>query len=234
MREIAAGLWTVEVPLRFLGIEVGRRMSVVRLEGDGLWLHSPAPLTGELRASLEALGEPRYVVAASAVHGHRFMEQYRNRYPDLELFAAPGLDRRRKDLAFDGLLGTTPDPRWRDEIDQTVFLGHLLPEVLFFHRASRTLIVGDLLVHERRPEAPLATRLGWRLEGGVRLPGHAPEPSRDDEKPAGRSLRGQANPRLGLRSHHRWSRRGRRERRQSRVRAGDELASHVTTESLIR
>ena len=106
VREIAAGLWTVEVPLRFLGIEVGRRMSVVRLEGDGLWLHSPAPLTGELRASLEALGEPRYVVAASAVHGHRFMEQYRNRYPDLELFAAPGLDRRRKDLAFDGLLGT--------------------------------------------------------------------------------------------------------------------------------
>ena len=165
VREIAAGLWTVEVPLRFLGIEVGRRMSVVRLEGDGLWLHSPAPLTGELRASLEALGEPRYVVAASAVHGHRFMEQYRNRYPDLELFAAPGLDRRRKDLAFDGLLGTTPDPRWRDEIDQTVFLGHPLPEVLFFHRASRTLIVGDLLVHERRPEAPLATRLGWRLEG---------------------------------------------------------------------
>jgi hypothetical protein len=165
MREISPELWVVEAPLRFLGIEVGRRMTVVRLRGGELWMHSPAPLTDELRASLASLGEPRFMVAASALHGHRFMEQYRDAYPNLELFAAPRLDRRRKDLAFDGLLGTTPDRRWGNELDQTVFLGHLLPEVLFCHRASRTLIVGDLLVHEARPGAPLATRLAWRLEG---------------------------------------------------------------------
>jgi hypothetical protein len=157
----------VETPLRFLGIEVGRRMTVVRLGGEngGLWVHSPAPLTESLRVWLDSVGEPRFVVAASAIHGHRFMEQYREAYRGVELFAAPGLDRRRKDLAFDGLLGSVADPRWSDHLDQALFLGHLVPEVLFLHRASRTLIVGDLLVNERRPTAPLATRLAWRLEG---------------------------------------------------------------------
>ena len=165
MREIATDLWVVETPLRFFGIEVGRRMTIARLRSGELWIHSPAPLTKELRAALDSLGQPRFVVAASALHGHRFMEQYRDAYPAVELFAPPGLDRRRKDLAFDGLLGTTPDPRWSDEIDQAPFAGHLIPEVAFLHRRSRTLIVGDLLVHERRQSAPLATRMAWRMEG---------------------------------------------------------------------
>ena len=92
------------------------------------------------------------------------MEQYRRSYPEIELFAPPILDRRRKDLAFDGLLGSAPDPRWSAELDQTVFLGQVLPEVLFLHRASRTLIAGDLLV-QISSDAPLATRLVWRLDG---------------------------------------------------------------------
>lgn len=172
MRQLAPDLWVVETPLRFLGVEAGRRMTIARLRDGGLWLHSPAPLTGELRASLDALGPPRFVVAASAVHGHRFMEQYREAYPDLELWAAPGLDRRRKDLAFDGLLGSVPDPRWSDDIDQAVFLGHLVPEVLFRHRASRTLIVGDLLTAVETDRAmPASARLAWRLEGVYGRPG---------------------------------------------------------------
>src|SRR5436309_5795621 len=115
MRKIAPALYVVEGPLRGpafgipkLSVEVGRRMTVCRLSSGELWIHSPAPLTVELRKSLDALGKPRFVVAANAYHGHVFMEQYRDAYPGLELFAAPGLDRRRKDLSFDGLLGSIP------------------------------------------------------------------------------------------------------------------------------
>jgi uncharacterized protein DUF4336 len=166
MKALTPELWVVETPLRVFGLECGRRMTVVRLAGGGLWLHSPAPLTNELRASLDALGGPRFVVAASAIHGHRFMEQYRDAYPAVELFAAPGLDRRRKDLAFDALLGSNPDPRWTDDLDQAVFLGGLITEVVFLHRDSRTLILGDLLQLIRPgPRMTLASRLAWRLEG---------------------------------------------------------------------
>ena len=153
-----------EVPLRFMGIEVGRQMTVARLRNGDLWIHSPAALTGELRSALEALGEPRYVVAPSAIHGHTAMGEYRSAFPDVRLLAPPILDRRRKDLAFDGLLGSTPEPEWSSELDQAVFLGQMLPEVLFFHREGRTLIAGDLVV-QITPDAPLVTRLAWRLDG---------------------------------------------------------------------
>jgi hypothetical protein len=167
MRELGPGLWVVETPLRAFGMECGRRMTVVRLARGGLWLHSPAPLTDRLRASLEALGEPRFVVAPSALHGHVFMEQYRDAYPSIELAAGPGLDRRRKDLAFDALLGSVPDPRWSDDLDQIVFLGGFIPEVVFLHRMSRTMIVADLVqkVELGAPGLSLAGRLAWGAYG---------------------------------------------------------------------
>jgi hypothetical protein len=145
MKPIAPGLWTLETPLRFRGVEVGRRMTVVGLRGGGLLVHSPAALSDELGQSLAGLGEVRFVVPASSMHGHLFMEQYRAAYPACELFGAPGLDRKRTDLIFDGLLGSAPDPRWSDDLDQGAILGHrFVTEIVFLHKASRTLIVGDL------------------------------------------------------------------------------------------
>jgi hypothetical protein len=145
MKPIAPELWVVETPLRFRGIEVGRRMTVVRLEDGALVIHSPAPLTARLREELTELGDVRFVVPASNMHGHLFMEQYREAFPEVELFSAPDLDRKRKDLAFDGALGDAPDPRWGEVLDQAAVFGHrFVTEIVFLHRPSRTLIVGDL------------------------------------------------------------------------------------------
>lgn len=145
LRPLAPALWVVETPLRFLGMQVGRLMTVVRLADGGLLVHSPAELGDELRKELDALGEVRVVVPASSLHGHLFMEQYRAAYPRAALFAAPGLERRRKDLTFDGALGDEPDSRWRDDLDQMRFEGHRnLTEIPLFHRRSRTLVLGDL------------------------------------------------------------------------------------------
>jgi glyoxylase-like metal-dependent hydrolase (beta-lactamase superfamily II) len=146
MKPIASDLWVVETPLRFRGIEVGRRMTVVRLGSGDLWVHSPAPLSLELREALAELGDVRFVVPASNMHGHLFMEQYRAAYPDVELFSAPGLEQKREDLAFDGSLEDVPDRRWREDLDQAPVPGHrFVTEIVFFHRPTRTLIVGDLL-----------------------------------------------------------------------------------------
>lgn len=145
LSEIASELWVVEQPLRYLGFEVGRRMAVIRLAGGGLLIHSPASLSTELRAALDRLGDVRFVIAPSALHGHLYMEQYRNAYPQVKLFAAPGLPRKRKDLRFDGLLSGAPEPEWRDDLDQMAFEGwRRLNEIEFFHMKTRTLITGDL------------------------------------------------------------------------------------------
>lgn len=159
LSEIAPELWVVEQPLRYLGFEAGRRMAVVRLADGELLIHSPARLSTELRAALDRLGEVRFVIAASELHGHLYMEQYRDAYTQVKLFAAPGLPRKRKDLRFDGQLSRLPEPEWRDDLDQMVFEGwRRLHEVEFFHRKTRTLITGDLCCNFG-PRWPLTTRL---------------------------------------------------------------------------
>jgi hypothetical protein len=158
MKSIASELWVVETPLRFRGIEVGRRMTVVRLASGALWVHSPAPLRPELRWALAEVGDVRFVVPASSMHGHLFMEQYRDAYPGVELFSAPGLERKRKDLTFDGTLEDGPDPRWREVLDQVPVLGHrFVTEIVFLHRPTGTPIVGDL-VFAIGESAPVAMR----------------------------------------------------------------------------
>lgn len=158
-------LYTYEEPLRFYGFEIGRIATVIELSSGGLLVHSPAELTPAFRRGLEELGEVRFVVSASKLHGHRYMEQYREAFPDVELFAAPGLDGRRTDLTFDGLLGDVPDPRWAPDLDQVAILGHrFMTEIAFFHRPSRTVILGDVGYHIGE-DAPLKTRLMARVLG---------------------------------------------------------------------
>jgi hypothetical protein len=162
LREIDTDLWVTEAPLRYLGIDMGRRMTVIRLANGELWLHSVAPLTDELRAQLEGLGPIRHVVPASNLHGHLWMEQYAG----ADLYAARGLREKRPDLTF---AGDVPNDLWQGEIDQAVFKGHrMLDEVVFVHRPTRSLIVGDTYFNFG-PDAPLMTRLFTGPPGPTRL-----------------------------------------------------------------
>lgn len=163
LHEIAPDLWVAEERLRYLGFEMGRRMAVVRLTGGDLFVHSPVRLSDQLREELGKLGDVRFVVPASVLHGHLYMEQYRDACPRARLLGVPGLERKRPDLRFDGMLGVSPEPEWRDDLDQKRFEGHrvagrVLNEVEFLHRPTRTLIAGDLCFNIG-PEWPLKTRL---------------------------------------------------------------------------
>ena len=63
-----------------------------------------------------------------------------------------------KRLHFDAELGGKPDSSWMTDIDQVAFRGSLfMEEVVFFHRASRTAIFGDLI-----QRFPKATASGWK------------------------------------------------------------------------
>ena len=165
LKPLAPELWVAEAKLRWLGVELGRRMTVIRLPSGDLVVHSPAELTGEVRDALDGLGEVRFVVPASRFHGHLFMEQYAQAYPHAELFAAPGLASRRSDLSFHGLLGDDPDQRWSETIDQVVFPGsRFLSEVVFLHRPSGSLILGDLCMN-LGPDRPPLSRAFVCLDG---------------------------------------------------------------------
>jgi len=175
MEELADNLWAKERPLRFLGVETGTRMTVVRLSSGGLFVHSPGPLDPELRALIGELGPVVAVVAPSLFH-HLCAGEWKDAYPEARLFACPGLERKRADLAWDGVLGDDPEEPWRGEIDQVFFGARTMEnEVVFFHGASRTLICCDILFNLSKHPSPLtrlvALLLGNRRPGATWLEG---------------------------------------------------------------
>jgi hypothetical protein len=61
-------------------------------------------------------------------------------------------------LPYTGVLGNTPPPDWAEDFDQLAFEGNPLgEEVVFFHRASKTVILDDLIqIHAPRPGHPVS------------------------------------------------------------------------------
>jgi hypothetical protein len=79
----------------------------------------------------------------------------------------PGLTRRKPPIHFHAELYDEADPAWAAEIDQAIFRGSLLmAEVAFFHRPSRTAIIGDLIQRFTEQQASGWKRFVVRL-GGV-------------------------------------------------------------------
>ena len=162
MRQWSDRVWIAEAPLRFYGVPFGTRMTVVRLADGGLFVHSPLDPVPRLRAEIDALGPVRYVVSPNKLH-HLFLAVFQEAYPSAKMFAPPGLREKRRALRFDGALGDAPDPAWSADLGQTIVRGsRVMEEVLFFHDASRTLIVADLCEHFG-PWSPRLTRLVARL-----------------------------------------------------------------------
>jgi hypothetical protein len=158
---LARNLWIAERPQRFYGLEVGTRMTVVRLADGALLLHSPVALDAELRRELDAIGRVRFVVAPNRVH-HLYAGDVARAYPEARLWVAPGLERKRPDLAFVAVLGDEAPDEWKGEVDQTFFRGRPYEnEVVFLHRASRTLILCDLAFNFG-PRAAAPTR--WLMK----------------------------------------------------------------------
>lgn len=52
LNPLAPGFWDLDAPMTVFGIRLGHRMTVVRLAGGTLWVHSPVACSGEVRAAL--------------------------------------------------------------------------------------------------------------------------------------------------------------------------------------
>lgn len=167
LRPLAPDLWEVEQHIHF-GLHVRRRMVVVRLEGGGLWLHSPVPIDDALARELAAVGPVTHVVAPNCFH-HISAAATKRRYPDAILWAAPGLADKRRDVAFDRTLAEDAD------FGPTLAAVHLrgapaIGELVFRHAPSRALICTDLVLNIQS-EPSLVTRLLFRALGVWRRPG---------------------------------------------------------------
>jgi hypothetical protein len=159
LKQFGREIWTAEGAevVAMLGFRYPTRMAVIRLPGGDLFVWSPVALTEGLRAEVDALGKVRHLIAPNALH-HLFLAEWKQAYPDALLYAAPGLRGKRPDLAFDDELESTPIPAWSEEIEHVVVRGNVITsEVVFFHRASSTVIFADLI-----QQFPVGWFSGWR------------------------------------------------------------------------
>jgi hypothetical protein len=136
-------------------------MTVVRLATGGLWVHSPIDPHPELVAELSSLGEVRFVVAPNKSH-HLFFLQFVQAFPGAIGFVAPGLTEKRPELGDFELLGSD-QANWEPDLRSFEIEGlPLLRETVWFHQATGTLILTDLLFcigHDTRGVGALAARL---------------------------------------------------------------------------
>jgi len=159
-------IWTIEYPVRYAGINLFGRMTVIKLESGDLLVHDPCKIDESVKRQLDAIGEVRYIVAPGSFH-HLFVTDFQRKYPYAETFLCPGLERKRPDIQFDWILGNRPDHRWGDVLDQVVVQGtRIIWEVAFFHRPSKTLILVDLLENigdDYQHPAGLNLKFWWKL-----------------------------------------------------------------------
>jgi hypothetical protein len=165
MTPIDQNLWICDQKLKFLGVEVGTRMTVMRLPGERLLLYSPARPLPELRAAVDQLGTVSWLVSPNRFH-HLFVKDWMEAYPKAEAHGAPGLAKKRPDVAFTAVLGDVPAAGWAADIEQVAWQGApAMNEVAMLHRPSRTLVVADL-VHNVGAEKPWLSRVFYGALGG--------------------------------------------------------------------
>ena len=162
LQSLDRDLWIADAPLRFAGLEVGARMTVVRLPGGRLFLHSPIAPSDALVEEVSVLGEVAFLVAPNRMH-HLYIGAWVERFPQAGLFVAPGLDSKRPDLASAKVLTDESEPGWADALEQVFLQGFpFVNEVVFFHRPSATLLATDLAFNVG-PSQPALTRFAFRM-----------------------------------------------------------------------
>jgi hypothetical protein len=143
--QIAPNLWHMERGFKAAGLPVSSRMTVVRFADGRLWIHSPVRFGEDVAAQLRELGEVAWIVAPNRAH-HLFARHAQRMFPQAALYGAPGLAAKRPDLAGLVELGDEAPPGWAADLDQAVVRGMpFVNEVVWFHRASGTLIMTDVL-----------------------------------------------------------------------------------------
>ena len=167
LESLATHLWHATHAFKANGLPLTTRMTVVRLPGEQLLVHSPIPMPpgSALLEQLQALGTVAFIVAPNKMH-HLFLAPCTQTFPNARVYGPKGLAQKRPDLA--ARLHDLPSgdvPEWLPDLEHLAFEG--IPagnESVWFHRPSATLIVTDLL-QWMAGDLPWSTRAYATLTG---------------------------------------------------------------------
>jgi hypothetical protein len=160
LQQLGESIWAHEQRIRFGGLPLWHRMTVIALAGGGLVLHSPTFIDAELREEILGLGPVVAVIAPSWWHD-LYLRETLNIFPEATLYGAKTLVKWSRSLRFTDVLSEAPPVLWNNDMVQRHItgIGLFLDEVAFYHRQSRSIIVADLLFNISRSDAWLTRTL---------------------------------------------------------------------------
>jgi hypothetical protein len=142
--QLADDVALLQFPWRVFGIDFKRNVTLLRLPDGRLIIHSTAPFEPDDVSAIRRFGKPAWLVEATLIHD-TFAKEGRAAFPDLPYYA-PADFAQASGVATESL--GSPPPDWAGEIEVLEIAGLRRPnEHAFFHRASRTLVLADLLFH---------------------------------------------------------------------------------------
>jgi hypothetical protein len=130
----------VVLPLRCTAVRTTR----------GTVLISPVDFSAAQLEKIRAFGKVAALVAPNLLH-HVHMKSAARHFPEADVWGAPGIDKKVKDIKWDHIFGRDPWP-FQNELEALTIEG--LPkinETVFLHNASRTLVVTDFCFNLKRP-----------------------------------------------------------------------------------
>ncbi len=164
---LAENLWLLAYPLKMLGADLRRNVTLIRLRSGKMVIHSTAPFSPEDVSAIRALGEPGWLLDGILRHD-TFAKEGRAAFPGLPYLAPEG---------FSEVVGFPTEPivpapvEWGGELLALEIQG--APEArdtALLHIPSRTLILTELVFNFG--DEPIWTELLLRVAvGGKHHPG---------------------------------------------------------------
>ena len=129
------------------------------------------------------MGTVRHLVSPNQFH-YAHIGEWARAFPETIAWASPRVRQRARarhvDIDFARDLDASAPEEWRQEIDQLLFPGGYFKEFIFFHKASRSLILTDTIINIELDKISEPWRTATKLTGmyhpygqiffGMRLP----------------------------------------------------------------
>lgn len=143
------------------GFHFPARMTAIQLGPGELALISPIPIDDALAQRIAELGKVSYLLAPN-LHHHLYLAAASARYPEAGVLAPPGLASKRPELRIHGTLDRELPAALRGALEVIRLEGAPgVDEYAFFHRATGTLVVTDLVFNVLRPRGFWAHLILW-------------------------------------------------------------------------
>ena len=170
LKQIGEDIWIIDgneihMSFKLFKVPFTTRMTIVKLDNNKLWIHSPIAFNKELNDKIKELGDIEHIIAPNKYHYSYVLDWYKH-YPDAKVWLAKGvstklkIDERENFVSLDNISKTS----WSEEILFTPFKGSIaMEEMVFFHKKSSTLILTDLIESIEVNKLPLLYKLVFKF-----------------------------------------------------------------------